>query len=135
MLRHGRWFHLLSGVVLLGLAGELSLSRLSALTERPFDVSYVPNGDLLRIAALGHRTFVSDLYWLQAVQYIGEPKAEKRGWDKLLPLIELVTDLDPRHGYAYNTAGIVLSAARRLDESDQILRKGMEKGPYWWSFP
>lgn len=69
------------------------------------------------------------------MQYVGEPQAEKRGWDKLLPLVDLVTDLDPRHGYAYQTAGIVLSAAGRLDESNRILAKGMEKGPDWWSFP
>jgi tetratricopeptide (TPR) repeat protein len=79
---------------------------------------------------------LSDLYWLSTVQYIGEPRAEKRGWEALYPLVDLVTDLDPRHGYAYHTAGIVLSAAGRLEESDRILVKGIEKGPPgWWSFP
>jgi tetratricopeptide (TPR) repeat protein len=102
---------------------------------RPFDVAYVPNGAAARVAALGHRTLVSDLYWLQLVQYVGDGKAAERGWDKLYPLADLVTDLDPRHGYAYQTAGIVLSAAGRLDESDRILDKGMAKGPPYWTFP
>ena len=69
------------------------------------------------------------------MQYIGDSKADERGWDKLLPLIELVTDLDPRHGYAYQTGGIVLSAAGLLDESDAILKKGVEQGPPYWTFP
>jgi hypothetical protein len=46
-----------------------------------------------------------------------------------------VTDLDPRHGYAYQTAGIVLSSVGGLDESDRILEKGIAKGPPYWSFP
>src|SRR5512139_2756421 len=125
----------LSAAALAG-ASALGLSLASRMLSRPYDVVHVPRGDFARVMALGHRTLVSDLYWLSAVQYVGDPGAEARGWDKLLPLVDLVTDLDPRHGYAYHTAGIVLSAAGRLDESDRILVKGMEKGPPgWWSFP
>lgn len=125
----------LSAIALAG-ASALGLSLASRVLSRPYDVLHVPSGAVARVASLGHRTLVSDLYWLSAVQYIGEPKAEQRGWDALYPLVDLVTDLDPRHGYAYHTAGIVLSAAGRLDESDRILVKGIEKGPPgWWSFP
>lgn len=124
-----------AAVVALAGAAALNLSVASQIRLRPYDVAHVPRGGFARVAALGHRTFVSDLYWLSTVQYIGERRADARGYDKLLPLVDLVTDLDPRHGYAYQTAGIVLSAARRLDESDQILRKGIEKGPPYWTFP
>ncbi len=116
-------------------AAALNLRMAMRTLERPYDVAYVPSGPASRISALGHRTFLSDLYWLQTVQYIGDRRADERGWEKLYPLIDLVTDLDPRHGYAYQTAGIVLSAAGRLEESDRILRKGMEKGPPRWTFP
>jgi tetratricopeptide (TPR) repeat protein len=131
---------LLAGIALLALASALSFRLAEAHLNKPYDVLHVPSGRAARVAALGHRTFVSDLYWLSAVQYIGERRAgagksAQLGFDKLLPLVDLVTDLDPRHGYAYQTAGIVLSAAGRLDESDAILRKGMERGPPWWSFP
>jgi tetratricopeptide (TPR) repeat protein len=124
-----------AGAALLGSASALSLHLATEAVGKPYDVLHVPSSSAMRIASLGHRTFVSDLFWLDAVQYIGEPRGEQRGWDKLLPLVDLVTDLDPRHGYAYQTAGIVLSAAGRLDESDTILQKGMEKGPPYWSFP
>jgi tetratricopeptide (TPR) repeat protein len=53
----------------------------------------------------------------------------------MLPLVDLVTDLDPRHGYAYQAAGLVLSAAGRIEESNRILEKGVEKGPPLWSLP
>lgn len=127
---------LAAGLAALAAAAALNLSLASALQLRPYDVVNVPRGDVARVMALGQRGLVSDAYWLSAVQYIGEKRADERGWDKLYPLVDLVTDLDPRHGYAYHTAGIVLSAAGRLDESDAILEKGMERGPPgWWSFP
>ncbi len=126
---------LVLAAALLAAASGLNLRLAQAHATRPYDVVHVPSGAAARVVALGHRTFVSDVYWLSAVQYIGEPRADQRGWDKLLPLVDLVTDLDPRHGYAYQTAGIVLSAAGLLDESDAILRKGIEKGPPYWTFP
>jgi tetratricopeptide (TPR) repeat protein len=121
--------------VALALACGLNLRLAEHLLSRPFDVAYLPSGPAARVAALGHRSFLSDLYWLQTVQYVGDPRGDERGFDKLLPLVDLVTDLDPRHGYAYQTAGIVLSATGRLDESDRILEKGMGKGPPSWTFP
>ena len=126
---------LVVGIALLALASGLSLRLAEARGAKPYDVLHVPSGAAARVASLGHHTFVSDLYWLSAVQYIGEPRADQRGWDKLLPLLEVVTDLDPRHGYAYQTGGIVLSAAGRFDESNALLEKGLEKGPPWWTFP
>lgn len=124
-----------AGATALTVAAALNLWLAGRIQARPYDVEHVPDGDVARAASLGQRGLVSDLYWLQTVQYVGEPKADQRGWEKLYPLVDLVTDLDPRHGYAYQTAGIVLSAAGRLDESDAILRKGMEKGPNYWTFP
>jgi len=132
-------FHTLRAVALgaLALAGASVLNfRLAAqIQSRPYDVAHVPKGSFMRLASLGQRGLVSDLYWLETVQYVGDSKADQRGYEKLFPLVDLVTDLDPRHGYAYQTGGIVLSAAGRLEESDRILEKGMEKGPPWWSFP
>lgn len=102
----------------------------------PYDVTYVPRGDALALLSPSIRLSVANAYWLATVQYMGEPKRAQRGFDKLFPLVDLVTDLDPQHGYAYHTAGIVLSAERRLEESDRILKKGMEPGrPNWWSYP
>ncbi len=122
-------------LVSIAAAGAIDLGLAEAHLHRPYDVDHVPSGAAARVFALGHRTFLADLYWLSTVQYVGEPRAEERGWDRLFPLVDLVTDLDPRHGYAYQTAGIVLSAAGRLDESDRILDKGMKRGPKYWSFP
>ncbi len=106
-----------------GVSASVDLKLAEGRLAAPYDVTTVPSGRAARIVALGNRTFLSDMYWLATVQYVGEARADERGWEKLLPLADLVTDLDPRHGYAYQTAGIVLSAVGRLDESDRILLK------------
>ncbi len=131
---------LLALAVVAGLAVPYAAVSLHILArmglDRPYDVEYVPRGGALQLLSPSIRLSVADLYWLVTVQYIGEPRAARRGWDKLAPLGDLVTDLDPRHGYAYQTLGIMLSAAGKLDASDRILEKGMEPGhPGWWSYP
>jgi hypothetical protein len=125
---------IVAGAVLLAAAGVLSLVLAQRAQLRPYDVQHVPRGDVARVLALGQRGLVSDAYWLTTVQYIGEPHADDRGWEKLYPLVDLVTDLDPRHGYAYQTAGIVLSAEKRVPESNAILEKGLAHGPPMWTF-
>ncbi|GEJ55657.1 tetratricopeptide repeat protein [Anaeromyxobacter diazotrophicus] len=126
--------------VALALAFPLRWAALGALSrmglDRPYDVPYVPEPGALRILSAPVRLTVADAYWLEAVQYIGEPRAGERGWGKLYPLIDLITDLDPGHGYAYQTGGIVLSSQGRLAESDALLKKGLQPGrPAWWTFP
>jgi hypothetical protein len=126
---------LLFGLALLALAARLSLTLAYDIVSRPFDVRYVPHGSATRVASLGHRLTLSDLYWIATMQYIGEPRAAERGWQKLHALADLVTDLDPRHGYAFHGAGIALSSANQLKDSNRLFQKGMDRGPYWWTFP
>ncbi len=111
-------------------AGRLAISR-----ERPYDVAVVPRPQVLRVLFLGRATLAANLHWLRAVQYIGEPRANERGWDRLLPLVDVVTDLDPGHGYAYQVAGTVLSAVGRIAESNRILEKGMRNVPDRYILP
>jgi tetratricopeptide (TPR) repeat protein len=111
-------------------AGSMPIAR-----ERPYDVEVIPPAPVVRLLSLGHPTLAANLYWLRAVQYIGEPRANRRGWARLLPLAELVTDLDPGHGYAYQVAGVVLSSVDRIEESNAILEKGMRNVPTRYILP
>jgi tetratricopeptide (TPR) repeat protein len=107
----------------------LAASRLPAARERPYDVQGVPRPEMLRLLSLGHPTLAANVFWLRAVQYIGEPNANTRGWDRLLPVAELVTDLDPSHAYAYQVTGTILGSVGRTAESNAILEKGMRNVP------
>jgi len=101
------------------------------------DPAWLPEGRLLRLSSFGERLALADLYWLALVQYIGETViAKAQRWNALYPLADLVTDLDPRYGYAYQVAGSNLAGLALLyDQADAILQKGMRNVPGRWTLP
>jgi hypothetical protein len=121
--------------VALAAAAGLAASRIEVAAQKPYDVAVIPRASVLRWLSLGHPTLAANLFWLRAVQYLGEPRADERGWEKLHPLVDLVTDLDPRHGYAYQVAGVMLGSTGRTGESNAILEKGMRNVPERYILP
>lgn len=119
----------------LALATWLLASHLDTGRLRPYDVGIVPKASTLRWLSLGHPTLAANLLWLKAVQYIGDPRANERGWDKLYPLTDVVTDLDPRHGYAYYVAGTLLGPLGSVADSNAILEKGTRALPDRYILP
>lgn len=118
-------------------AARIPLEPAAAAVGRVRDPAWLPRGDQLRVAALGHRLVLADLYWLKLVQYVGEnfmAGVDEKHWEALFPLADLVTDLDPRHGYAYQITGSNLAGlAGRYAEADRILVKGMKALPDRWA--
>jgi hypothetical protein len=119
----------------LALATGALANRLDTGQLRPYDIGIVPSATTLRWLSLGHPTLAANLLWLRAVQYIGDPRADTRGWEKLYPVVDTLTDLDPSHGYAYQVAGTLLSAYDQVPESNAILEKGMKALPDRWILP
>jgi hypothetical protein len=119
----------------LALATGLLAHRLDTGSLRPYDVGVVPSAATLRWLSLGHPTLAANLLWLRTVQYIGDPRGDDRGWDKLYPLVDTLTDLDPGHGYAYQVAGSLLSTYELIPESNAILEKGMRALPDRYILP
>jgi len=118
-----------------GAAGaRLALEPVASARKPLRELAFLPSGRALRAVALGQRVTLADYYWLSLIQYVGA-SADSRTprWDAVLPVAELVTDLDPRFGYAYQEAGSVLSGlAKRVDLSNQILLKGVAAVPDRW---
>jgi hypothetical protein len=116
---------------------RIALEPEAASIGRIRDPAWLPSGNAIRTASFGQRLVLADLYWLRTVMYIGEGVlAPKRGWDGLYPLGEIVTDLDPRFGYAYQVVGSNLSGiANQVDRSDRLLEKGMRQVPDRWMLP
>lgn len=125
----------LATFALLAASTAAAAARLHVWREKPYDLELIPTPAVLGVAFLGHRLLAANLNWLRAVQYIGEPRANERGWDRLHPMVEVVTDLDPGHGYAYQVAGVILSAVGRIDESNAILEKGIRNRPDRYVLP
>lgn len=97
---------------------------------------YIPSSQFLKPAILGYDSMAADLYWLRAVQYIGDRFWFEKKYPQLYPILDLVTDLDPKFEYAYEVGGIILSVyAKRIDESIAILKKGDEEELGYWELP
>lgn len=124
----------LSVSVAIAAVGRLQLEPEAQRIGRIRDPAWLPSGKAVRATSFGQRLVIADLYWLRTVMYVGEGMlAPKRGWDGLYPLGDIVTDLDPRYGYAYQVVGSNLSGvANRIPESDRILEKGMKNVPDRW---
>lgn len=116
---------------------RMALEPEAGAVGRVRNPAWLPNGLQLRAVSMGQRLLLADLYWLKLVQYVGETvMAREDRWEALYPLADVVTDLDPRYGYAYQVAGSNLSGlAHRYDEADRILDKGMRNVPGRWSLP
>lgn len=109
--------------------------RIDAGTAPVYDVAFVPSSQAMRWLSLGHPTLVANLNWLRIVQYVGESRADERGWNRLRPLADLVTDLDPRHGYAYQVAANQLASAGLVADSNALLEKGFRNVPDRYILP
>lgn len=108
-------------------------SRASSLR----DPSFLPDGHALRAVSLGQRHALADYYWLSLVQHVGVSTDHADAtWNAVYPYADLVTDLDPRYGYAYQEAGGLLSGvAHKVELSDRILLKGLAAVPDRWQIP
>jgi tetratricopeptide (TPR) repeat protein len=127
----------LAGALAVTAWARASLEPEAAAVGEVRDPAWLPSGRALRTTALGQRLLLADFYWLRTVMYVGESMlAPQRGWSALYPLGDIVTDLDPRFGFAYQVVGSNLGGlAHRVEESDRILEKGMRNVPDRWMLP
>jgi tetratricopeptide (TPR) repeat protein len=105
-----------------------------------------------------HRSLVSDLYWIRAIQYFGDhtQRAQRLAatflppppalaadapiaFDLLYPLLDITTTLDPRFNIAYRFGAIFLSEGYphgpgRPDQAVNLLQKGLQTSPERWQY-
>jgi hypothetical protein len=101
------------------------------------DALYLTGKQLRRLAP-GFEDLLADLYWLRTVQYYGGQRIWGGGhYELLAPLIDVVTDLDPRLEIAYRYGAIFLSERPPVGAGDPragvaILEKGIRNNPLDW---
>lgn len=127
----------LAAAIAVAAVTRASLEGEASSLGRVRDPAWLPSGYALRTTSFGQRLLLADLYWLKTVVYMGESAmVPARGWRALAPLGDIVTDLDPRFGYAYQVVGSNLSGlAGDVAQSNRILEKGMRNLPDRWSLP
>ena len=106
----------------------------------PEDTLYIRSGEILKRASLGFTGLTADAYWINTTLYFGEKFQQQRltgerfdvsQLDLLKPMLELVTDLDPRHVAAYRFGGFFLHYDSP-SEAINFIRKGIRSNPNEW---
>ncbi|RMG57205.1 MAG: hypothetical protein D6713_10135 [Deltaproteobacteria bacterium] len=97
---------------------------------------FLPRADLVKRFSFGFDNFLADIYWLRVIQYAAEKRYTRNGLEWMYRSVDLITELDPRFETAYQFGGIVLAFDPDfVDESIEILEKGMRNIPDRWVFP
>ena len=134
-----RW----AGLVVLGLVAvgtQVALEGMQTPTVSE-SVSWVRSPALMRRLSLGFNDLWADVYWIRAVQFFGGTrlsKDETKNYDRLYPLLDITTTLDPRFNIAYRLGAILLaegSGAGSTDQAIALLEKGMREMPEKWQVP
>lgn len=115
---------------------QLPLHQWSASKPKLQQLTYLPDGQYLRLASLGFRELVADVLWLQVIQVIGQRKLSKEDGHWLYLAVDRITTLDPRFVRAYEAGSLALCTLVVLpEESNRLLEKGMQHNPQEWKLP
>jgi tetratricopeptide (TPR) repeat protein len=103
------------------------------------DAPYWQTGRSLRALHLGFHSLLADVYWLRVIQYVGgkvnnapanQPMSEW-GMDALLPLLDVVTELDPHYVAAYRFGATFLPECAPR-EAAGFVERGLRENPDIW---
>jgi hypothetical protein len=131
--------------IVLLLAATASQVILEGKLARPVDtpgVVWIQSSDLMRRLSWGFSAIWADIYWIRAVQYYGDTKLstdEKKNYNRLYPLLDVTTTLDPRFNIAYRFGAILLSEGYPNgpgdpDQAMALLAKAMREMPDKWQY-
>jgi len=126
---------LVCGLVGAGWAAHVANTHLDAFAQEAVetgDVGPLPDGNVVRVAALGFERLIADLYWIRSVFYIGSDAAREANYPGVEALANLITDIDPGFHSAYVLLSSVLSGLRYdPDAAIRLLEKGVRHSDYW----
>ncbi len=117
-------------------ATQLSLDTTRAGVPKLQRMSYLPDGNVLKVAALGYREVVADVLWLQVIQAMGDRRVSTETGQWIYRALDVVTTLDPTFVRAYEAGAHALcSIVVMPKESNQLLEKGIRHNPQEWRLP
>jgi tetratricopeptide (TPR) repeat protein len=95
----------------------------------------VPPAPLGRAVA-GFDAAAADFHYIRFANYWGYQLVHGRHFQNLAPLVELITDLDPRFKPCYELGALALGDAGQPDEAARLLDKGARQAPddYWYPY-
>ncbi len=108
---------------------EAERPRLQGLQE----LSYFPNGRLVKLLSVGHGIAWSDAAWFQTVQYYGRHRKSDQDFHQLFQLAEVMAELDPHFLGAFRFAGFALGQeGHDLPRGMEVLQASIAHNPDRW---
>jgi tetratricopeptide (TPR) repeat protein len=103
---------------------------------------YIRSGETLKRLALSYDAVLADIYWIRAVQYFGRTRLDTRpgkSYDRLYPLLDITTTLDPQFNIAYRFGAVFLAEAYPRGPGQPaaaiaLLKKGFAANPTRWQY-
>lgn len=125
---------LLVGIAVAVLSVGLLHAELPPSSRADSDAAFVPRPDVARVASLGFRPLVADLYWLQAVQVVGAEMVNPAKHAPLIGrLVDVVTTVDPWVGHPYRFAAHWLTSdSEQVRFANRLLERAIEYHPDEW---
>jgi hypothetical protein len=125
---------LLVGIALAVLSVGILHSQLPATSRADSDASFVPRPDVARVASLGFRPLVADIYWMQAVQVVGAELVNPARHAPLIgKLVDVVTTVDPWVGHPYRFAAHWLTTdLEQVRFANRLLERAVTYHPDDW---
>ncbi len=124
--------------LLLALAPACLWALLQADAGRPHapglrELSYFPNGRMVRLLAAGHHVAWADVAWFQTVQYYGKHRKTDQDFHMLGHLSSVIADLDPRFFGVFRFAAFALGQeGHDFDGGMAILNRAIAENPERW---
>ncbi len=124
----------------LSITAQTWLDAENRLPLIPEDTLYIRSSEILKRASLGFTGLMADAYWINTTLYFGEKFQQQRltgeqfdvrRLDLLKPMLELVTELDPRHVAAYRFGGFFLQYDNPA-EAINFIQRGIRDNPNDW---
>lgn len=111
-------------------------SRFLSSEQSVKELMYFPSARAVKIFVAGNELAVSDYLWLRMIQYYAYHMRSDRNYEYLYPIINNLTDLDPRFLYPYTFGALLLvHDARDSVNSLKLLDKAKKNNPQRWEFP
>jgi len=94
---------------------------------------FVPSPKFFLDFSPSYRATIADAYWLQTIQYYGEHVQTDQKYDRLKPMLDLVSTLSPHFERAYLFGAYALLDAGLGNDAYRLLERGFARNPKAWT--
>lgn len=101
------------------------------IVEQPL---FIPSSEFLKTISFGYDLLISDILWLDAIQYVGGD-ALNYNQDTLYQYLQTITDVDPHFEYAYKAGQLLLPQKYDDHHAVSLSLSGMIHNPSSWELP